>query len=136
MQSTLPMLRRAALAAALLHACCAAHAQAVADPTRPAGAAAPGGVTGSGSEAPVAQIVVTGKGRGFVVVDGQMVRVGQTYEGLKLVAIGPQGPVWQREGARRIVSTTPGVVKSEAGSDRGRGTVGEKSKRSNTGEKQ
>jgi hypothetical protein len=127
---------RAGVASLLVHGLCPAAAQG-SDPTRPPGVAVAGSTPSvTEMQAPAAQIVVTGKPRPFVIVDGQMVHVGQTFRGLRLVAIGAQGPVWQREGARRIVDAPPGIDKSYSGPDARRPKSKQATKKSPSGEMQ
>jgi hypothetical protein len=93
------------LAAGLL-AASTASAQALIDPTRPANMSmAPYGAGSAAHRAPeeqpapVASIVVAGPMREFAVVDGQMVRVGQTYNGLRLKSVSIKGAVWDKPAA-------------------------------------
>jgi hypothetical protein len=107
---TLSDFRTAAMAAALLVTLGAAHAQSGEDPTRPppsvlappAGGAAAQAIPSTPEPLSSARIIVTGPSRRFVVVDGFMVRVGETYKDAKLVDVGPDGAVWLRNGVREI----------------------------------
>jgi len=99
----------------------AVHAQS-ADPTRPpvfaqppqAGAApAP---EAPPEAAPSARIIVTSPSRSFVVVDGFMVRVGQTYRGAKLIEVSADHAVWLRNGAREIDYGGGRIAKAPASS--------------------
>jgi hypothetical protein len=58
-------------------------------------------------------VVVSGANRKFVLVDGNAVHPGETYRGAKLLSIAPNGPVWQRGGARETDTMSPNVEKSK-----------------------
>jgi len=103
-----------------LAASAVSHAQASGDPTRPPPVwlalqpklpGAPSVEVDAGT--PGAQIVVVGPTRKFAMVDGQAVRPGETYKGSKLLAIGPDGLMWQTEGRRELTSMSPGVQKTD-----------------------
>lgn len=94
-----------------------AHAQLLADPTRPAAEwlatqpVLPGGeVAGSGAESGV-QVLVIGRARKFAIVDGQLVRQGESYNGARLVGIRHDGVVMQRDGSKETLSMNPAVEK-------------------------
>jgi len=96
-----------------------AHADLLLDPTRPAPAwlaaqptaAQPGGAAdANGAEASV-RVLVIGPARKFAIVDGQVMRYGDTYNGAKLVGIAHDGVVMQREGSRVKLSMSPAVEK-------------------------
>jgi MSHA biogenesis protein MshK len=95
------------------------HAQTTGDPTRPAPAwqalqpKAPGATVEVAPSTPGAQIVVVGPARKFAMVDGETVRPGDTYRGSKLLAIGPDGLIWQTEGRRELTSMSPAVLKTD-----------------------
>lgn len=99
-----------------------AHGQASGDPTKPAPAwlalqpKAPGAAAEVAAGTPGAQIVITGPARQFAMVDGQAVRVGETYKGSKLLAIGSEGVTWQTEGRREFTSMSPAVQKTDLAS--------------------
>ena len=106
----------AALLAALV-ALGPARADLLADPTRPAAewlAAQPpvpgGEVAGSGTETGV-QVLVIGRARKFAIVDGQLVRQGDSYNGARLVGIQHDGVVMQRDGSKEKLSMNPAVEK-------------------------
>ncbi len=63
------------------------------------------------------QIVVIGPERKFAMVNGQMVRPGETYRGSKLVAINEDGAVWRRDGVTEKSSMSPGVSKKIMGAE-------------------
>jgi hypothetical protein len=94
-----------------------AVAQMQRDPTRPSAVwlaaqpQAPGAAAAVEQAAPEAQIVVTGPARQFAMVDGQPVRVGQSYNGAKLIAIEADGLVWQRNGTREKFGIGAGIHK-------------------------
>jgi hypothetical protein len=100
-----------------------AVAQGVADPTRPPprlNAPQPGSTGGAPvaepeeRPAPTATIVVAGPSRQFAIVDGHLVRVGETYNGSRLKAVSIRGAVWEKEPLRRggsaVVATTPDAM--------------------------
>lgn len=112
-----PFFVLAALAAAPL------FAMAQADPTRPPRAwlaTQPGGTPVEAEETgtPEPQIVVSGRNRGFVMIRGRAVHPGETYNGAKLVAIGPEGAVWEREGKRETQTMSPAARKSLPGQEK------------------
>ena len=94
-----------------------AHADALADPTRPAAEwlaaqpVVPGAeVTGSNA-APGVRVLVIGPTRKFAIIDGQMVRLGASYNGAKLVSIQSGGVVLQKDGSKEKLSMNPAVEK-------------------------
>jgi len=95
-----------------------AHAaDAVADPTRPAAEwlaaqpVVPGAEEAGYDLAPGVRVLVIGPARKFAIIDGQMVRQGETYNGAKLVSVRPEGVVLQRDGSKERLSMSPAVVK-------------------------
>ncbi len=106
----------------------AARAAPLSDPTRPAsewlaaqspvpGAVAaqppvPGAVAAEAvAAAPVVRVLVIGRARKFAIIDGQVVRYGETYNGSKLVGINPDGVVMQKDGSKEKLSMHPAVEK-------------------------
>jgi hypothetical protein len=101
-----------------------ARAQSNVDPTRPPAFMPPGAQSGAAQSEevapesiPAARIIVGGASRRFVVVDGHMVRVGETYRQAKLVDVNREGAVWLRKGVYeldhgggRISKVSPGAV--------------------------
>lgn len=88
------------------------------DPTRPApewlAAQAPvpaDEALGPASAPAGVQVIVIGPTRKFAIIDGQMVRFGQTYNGAKLVGIRPEGVVLQKDGVKEKLSMSPAVTK-------------------------
>ena len=88
------------------------------DPTRPPAAWTAAQTRGAGGQqaaaeggASTVQVLVTGPTRRFAMVDGHAVRLGETYNGARLVAINSDGVVWQREGGRETASMSPGIQK-------------------------
>ena len=91
-----------------------AQADAMADPTRPAPewlAAQPGAEGVGVDAAPGLRVVVIGPSRKFAIIDGQMVRQGEIYNGAKLVGIYPGGVVLQGDGGKERLSMSPAVEK-------------------------
>jgi MSHA biogenesis protein MshK len=87
---TLP--RRLAFAAALLLAQACAHGQALQDPTRPAAvlASADGDDAGVGPQLQSVLIARQPGGRHVAVIDGETVRLGETFKGARVARITPQ----------------------------------------------
>jgi hypothetical protein len=102
--------------------CALSHAQTTGDPTRPAPVwqalhpKLPGAAVEVAPSTPGAQIVIVGPARKFAMVDGEAVRPGETYKGSKLLAIGPDGLIWQTEGRREMTSMSPAVQKTDPAS--------------------
>jgi hypothetical protein len=112
--------RRAVALCAL--ACAAQAAFAQADPTRPSAAwlasrTAPKEPAGEAAAASDSQIVVTRAGKAFVMVDGKVVRPGETYNGARLVRIGEAGAVWQRGDDPESAATSEAIVKTAVKAD-------------------
>jgi hypothetical protein len=110
---------RAASVLPLAALCGAAAAQGLADPTRPPSqylATQRNGVPADGADgqSPDVQIVVTGRSRGFAVVKGRAMRPGETLNGTKLVSVGPEGAVWERDGVRESPSMNPAAMKTHS----------------------
>lgn len=90
-----------------------------ADPTKPPKAwlaAQPGGMPEEAADhdAKETPIVVTGRGGGFVMFKGHAVKPGETYNGAKLVSVGPEGAVWERDGKREGPAANPAIQKTAA----------------------
>jgi len=91
-----------------------AHADSLADPTRPAPewlAAQPGGEAVVNGDVAGLKVIVIGPSRKFAVIDGQLVPFRGTYNGARLVSIHPDGVVMQRDGSREKLSMSPAVEK-------------------------
>lgn len=114
---SLPTPARWAALLAVLATAAPCLAQALADPTRPAAAwlaaqpRPPGAPAADETSSHGVQITVTGPTRRFAIVDGYAVRVGETHNGAKLVAINQDGVVWQRGGVQEKSATSPAVQK-------------------------
>ena len=111
-----------ALLLVLLGGMAPAHADSVPDPTRPATEwlaaqpAASGGHAAFSNAAPEVQVLVIGPTRKFAIVGGQTVRLGETFNGAKLVGILSDGVVMQKDGSKEKLSMNPAVVKKLEGS--------------------
>lgn len=97
----------------------AASAQEIADPTRPSTAWAASQSQAAGKEVPPPvsndpQIVVRRGSDVFVVINGTVVRPGETYNGARLLGVdGTDGiAIWQRGGVREVAGASAAVVKS------------------------
>ena len=94
-----------------------AQAQALDDPTRPAlewlaaQPVAPGAEVASEGAAAGVQVIVVGPTRKFAIINGQLVRYGQSYNGAKLVGIAPESVVLQKDGSKEKLSMSPAVEK-------------------------
>jgi MSHA biogenesis protein MshK len=96
------------LAACLaLLAASGAGAQALQDPTRPPAAATPmPAATGSVSAGPQLQSILIARaagGRHVAVIDGETVRLGETFHGAKVARIGENEVVLVRGGERQVL---------------------------------
>ncbi len=98
----------------------AVSAQSLSDPTRPAPEwlaaqpPLPGAVAAAQDVAAtpgVLQVLVIGQTRKFAIIDGLVVRYGQSYNGSKLVGINPDGVVLQKDGKKEKLSMNPAVEK-------------------------
>ena len=98
----------------------AARAAPLSDPTQPAPewlkAQAPVPVPGAVAAqdvvaAPEVRVLVIGLARKFAIIDGQVVRYGETYNGSKLVGINPDGVVLLKDGKKEKLSMNPTVEK-------------------------
>ncbi len=97
----------------------AVSAQSLSDPTRPAPEwlAAQPPVAGAVAAQDVAatpgvlRVLVIGHTRKFAIIDRQLVRYGETYNGSKLVGINPDGVVLQKDGRKEKLSMNPAVEK-------------------------
>ena len=73
----------------------------------------------SGAERPAAnlpglRVVVSGPGRSLASIDGKIVHVGDTFNGMRVTEIGPHGVVMVGEGgARERLMVNPAAVKRE-----------------------
>ena len=94
-----------------------AQAQSLDDPTRPAPEwlaaqpSSPGAEVASEGAASGVQVIVVGPARKFAIINGQLVRYGQTYNGAKLVGIAPESVVLQKDGSKEKLSMSPAVEK-------------------------
>ena len=61
--------------------------------------------------APEVRVLVIGLARKFAIIDGQVVRYGETYNGSKLVGINPDGVVLLKDGKKEKLSMNPTVEK-------------------------
>lgn len=57
------------------------------------------------------RVIVLGATRKFAIIDGQLIRVGQTYHGVKLVRIRPEGVVLHKDGGEELLNMSPAVTK-------------------------
>ena len=101
----------------------AVQAQTMADPTRPPSAwiasqSQPPSTEAMAEQAiPGVQIVVISPSRKFVMVNGEAVHPGESYNGSRLVAITHDGVVWRREGTNERTSMIAGVRKTVRGAE-------------------
>jgi hypothetical protein len=114
-----PRLFKAASVLPMAVLCAAATAQGAADPTRPPAQylATQRGVPADAlqdAQSPDVQIVVTGRSGGFAVVKGRPMRPGETLNGAKLVSVGPEGAIWERDGVRQSPSMSPAAMKTDS----------------------
>ena len=92
-------------------------ADSLADPTRPTSEwlAAQPPAPGAEAVAQVApsglQVLVLGPTRKFAIIDGQLVRLGETYKGAKLVGFHADGVVMQKDGSKEMLSMSPAAIK-------------------------
>lgn len=111
-----------ALLVSLSHAAMV-HAGALTDPTRPAAEwlaaqpVAPGAPAASNNAASGLQVLVVGPARKFAIIDGQLVRYGETHNGAKLVGVRPEGVVMQKDGSKEILSMSPAAQKKVRASE-------------------
>ncbi len=109
MAETLTLARRLALAAFLFLAQTSVHAQALQDPTRPFAAPA----TVDGDEAaigPQLQSILIARqagGRQVAVIDGETVRLGETFKGARVARITPQEVELVRGKDRQVLRLSP-----------------------------
>ena len=112
----------AAIAVACLGSIETALAVTLVDPTRPAPEwlalqpMMPGAAATASDSAPNVRVLVIGPARKFAIIDGQMIRVGETYNGARLVGFHADGVVIQKDGVNEKLSMTPAVVKKVEGS--------------------
>jgi MSHA biogenesis protein MshK len=112
-EAVITTMRKPASAARHLAACLAllaasgAGAQALQDPTRPPAAATPTPVaSGSVSAGPQLQSILIARaagGRHVAVIDGETVRLGETFHGAKVARIGENEVVLVRGGERQVL---------------------------------
>ena len=87
------------------------------DPTRPAAewlaAQAPGTAEAAAREAGPGglQVIVKGATRKFAVIDGQLIRLGESDQGSRLLAIGAQDVLLQKDGVKTELHMNPAVRK-------------------------
>ncbi|MDH5534224.1 MAG: MSHA biogenesis protein MshK [Betaproteobacteria bacterium] len=104
------------LAAAIALMPAAAGAQGLNDPTRP-----PAGMLGSDSaalgtsSAPVLQSVIISPAGKAAIINGEMVRLGGTIGGARLVSVLESEVVLKEGGEEQVLKLYPGVEKSAAG---------------------
>lgn len=98
-----------------------AHAQALADPTRPAAALLADDAVGGAASAPELQSVIISPTMRAAIINGQLVRLGGGFGSARVVRIS-ESEVVLREGAEdHVLRLYPGVKKSAASeSSRGR----------------
>lgn len=95
----------------------AAHAAPLADPTQPAPewlamrSPSPGGDAAGSGDVSGLRVLVIGPSRRFAIIDGKMIRQGDTYNGAKLVGIQPDGVVLQKDGSKEKLGMSPAVQK-------------------------
>jgi MSHA biogenesis protein MshK len=114
---------KALLAAGAL---CAAHAgaQALEDPTRPPASlmqAAPGGAVPAAPAEPQLQSVLIARqdgGRHVAVIDGQTVRLGESYKGAVLTRMSETEVVLQRGTERQVLKLFPAAHKAAPAAQR------------------
>ena len=94
-----------------------ALADSLGDPTRPAPewlatqASAPGAVATAKDSGLGLRVLVIGPTRKFAIIDGQTVRLGETFNGAKLVGFHADGVVMQKDGSKERLSMSPAVGK-------------------------
>ena len=92
--------------------------QVITDPTRPAPAwlaaqpKAPGMPAAETNTIPTLQLLMLGKSRKYAIIGGQMVKLGDNYNGSKLVAIRPDAVVLQSDGALQTLKIQPAIQKT------------------------
>jgi MSHA biogenesis protein MshK len=92
----------------------AAGAQGLADPTRPPGALAEMTETATGGGGPVLQSVMLSPTRKVAVISGEMVVLGGSYGGARLVRLTETEAVLQSGGERMVLRLHPQVDKKPA----------------------
>ena len=93
--------------------CALASAGTLTDPTRPPDAwlAAQGSYV-TDDDASSGQVLLLGRTRRFAVIDGQLVKPGDTLNGAKVLAIRPNGVVVVEENAEpQLLKLTPAIEK-------------------------
>ena len=115
--------RGARLACLLLAACCLpAAAQALRDPTRPPAAMQQGGGARAAAAAPAGpqlQSVLIARepgGRHVAVIDGETVRLGETFRGARVTRMTPNEVELVRGRERRVLKLNAPAAPSGAGS--------------------
>jgi hypothetical protein len=87
-------------------------------PSRPAGAASAASAKDTDGTAGL-RVVVTSGSRSLASIDGRIVRVGDSVNGMRVTQIGPQGVVLRGEaGAKEHMTLNPAAVKKPANSTR------------------
>jgi hypothetical protein len=108
---------RAAASVAFLIAAAPAMAGTPADPTRPSPKWVNAQPDASGAakvkEQPMeTQVILHGQGRKIIVVDGVMVRVGETYNGDRLKEVKRNEVIWKRSALPERDTPRPAIYKS------------------------
>ena len=117
MMSKLDGARFSALLLLGLGSMAVAHADSLADPTRPAPEwlaaqpSSPGAEVASEGAASGVQVIVVGPARKFAIIDGQLVHYGHTHNGARLVGIAPESVVLLKDGSKEKLSMSPAVEK-------------------------
>lgn len=92
-----------------------AHAQVLADPTRPPGAVENGGATGSYAESGLQSIIRSAKQKPRALINGEVVPLGGMVGGSRLIAIHADSVVLRdADGNRETLTLTPGISKTPA----------------------
>jgi MSHA biogenesis protein MshK len=111
MAETLTLLRGLLCCAVLCLAQAGAHAQELQDPTRPAGGGAASAAEGGDAFAgPQLQSVLISRqpgGRHVAVIDGDAVRLGETYKGARVARITPNEVELVRGKERQVLRLAP-----------------------------
>lgn len=79
--------------------------------TQPAASPVPGAVIPETEAKQSMQMLVVGKSRSFAVIDGQIIKVGDTYNGASVLGIRRDGLVLQDEDGSRTLKLAPEVEK-------------------------
>jgi MSHA biogenesis protein MshK len=107
MDEAVTIAKTAALTLALVFAACAAHAEVLQDPTRPAaGAFVSTAAPGAAVSGPRLQSILVGReagGRHLAVIDGETVRLGEQFHGARVTRIGDNEVELVRGGERQVL---------------------------------